>query len=88
MLLYKGYDKEGIEKVMEELRGKIVAMAMPHEYSKAASYVTISQGACCGIPSGRESVSDYLEAADNMLYRIKEVSRNSYMACEYKNFVA
>ena len=88
VLLYKGYDKEGIEKVMEELRGKIVAMAMPHEYSKAASYVTISQGACCGIPSGRESVSDYLEAADNMLYRIKEVSRNSYMACEYKNFVA
>lgn len=87
VLLYKGYDKAGIEKVMGELREKIIAMAMPHEYSDAAPYVTISQGACCGVPMEGESVSDYLEAADNMLYQIKEVSRNSFLACEYCSFV-
>ena len=86
VLLYKGYDKDAIEEVMGELREKIVAMAMPHEYSKAASYVTISQGACCGIPKESEAVSDYLEAADNMLYQIKEVSRNSFLACEFQSF--
>ena len=83
ILLFRGYDKEGVENIMSELRDKIVNMNMKHEYSAAAPYVTISQGACCGIPSGNYKVSDYLETADHMLYKIKEISRNSYCACEF-----
>lgn len=83
VLIYRGYDKSQVEEMMRELRGKIIGMAMKHEYSKAASVVTISQGGCIGIPKEGQEVASYLHTADDMLYEIKTVSRNNYKICEY-----
>ena len=83
VLIYEGYPIDQVEELMKELREKIIGMNMKHEYSKAAPYVTISQGGCFGIPAEGEKVESYLHTADDMLYRIKEVSRNSYQVCEY-----
>lgn len=83
VLVYEGYSKDEVEGLMKELREKIIAMDMKHEYSKAAPYVTISQGACWGIPGEGDKVESFLHTADDMLYRIKEVSRNSYRICTY-----
>lgn len=83
VLVYEGYSSDQVEGMMNELREKIIGMNMKHEYSKAAPYVTISQGACFGIPAEGEKVESYLHTADDMLYRIKEVSRNSYRITEY-----
>lgn len=83
VLVYEGYSMKQIEDLMKELREKIVAMNMKHEYSSAAPYVTISQGGCYGIPKEADRVESFLHTADNMLYRIKEISRNSYQICEY-----
>ena len=77
------YVRFAVKEFMKELRGKIIEMNMKHEYSKAAPYVTISQGGCFGIPAEGEKVESYLHMADDMLYRIKEVSRNNYQVCEY-----
>ena len=46
-------------------------------YSKAAEVLTISQGICWGVPVEENKVWDYLHAADELLYQVKKVSRNS-----------
>lgn len=83
VMIYLDYNKDEVETLMGELRDKIVGMAMRHEFSKAASVVTISQGACWGIPNNMEKAADYLHLADDMLYQIKKVSRNSLRVCEF-----
>lgn len=83
VLIYTGYEREEVEALMEELRDKIKDMGMEHRYSKAASVVTISQGACQGIPSKDDRPGDFLHLADEMLYQIKKVSRNSLKVCAY-----
>jgi PleD family two-component response regulator len=49
--------------------------ALPHP-EDAGNVVTISQGICWGIPSGYQKAWDYLRAADNNLYQVKQDSRN------------
>ncbi len=83
VLIYTGYTKEEVEALMEELRDKIQEMGMEHRYSKAASVVTISQGACQGIPQEKDEAADFLHLADEMLYQIKKVSRNSLKVCAF-----
>ena len=83
VLIYTGYEKDEVEALMVELRDKIKGMGMEHRYSKAASVVTISQGACQGIPLKGDTASDFLHLADEMLYQIKKVSRDSLKVCAY-----
>ena len=61
----------------EYLKQMILRQAVEHKYSKAADVLTISQGICWGIPGGGNKVWDYLHEADELLYQVKKVSRNS-----------
>lgn len=84
VVIYTGYTKNAVESMMEDLKKKIQALDIEHRYSKAAPIVTISQGASYGIPREGDRVWDFLHAADAMLYRVKEVSRNSLYLSEYE----
>ena len=75
------YENAAIEDAIDnalELKKKIVDKNIEHKFSKAIPIVTISQGLCCDIPNRDNKVWDFLHTADNMLYKIKKKSRNSY----------
>ena len=46
--------------------------------SKVANVVTISQGVCWDVPVQVNRMWDYLHAADDMLYRVKQRKRNNF----------
>jgi len=78
ILLYEGITKEEAIAYSEELRRKIIENAIPHARSKVSKYVTISQGMCWDIPIEGNRMWDFLHAADDMLYRVKQKQRNNY----------
>lgn len=78
VLIYENATKDDAVEYALELKKKIVDRNIEHKYSKALPIVTISQGLCCDIPDRENKVWDFLHTADNMLYKIKKKSRNSY----------
>ncbi|EAR23067.1 GGDEF domain-containing protein [Nitrococcus mobilis] len=60
----------------ETLRRAVENLAIPHQDSKTASYVTVSIGLVCAKPDAALSASRLLEAADKALYRAKSRGRN------------
>ena len=60
----------------EKLRKAVADLGIPHEYSQAAAYVTISLGVATMIPRREETSLALLEQADQNLYRAKEQGRN------------
>ena len=83
VLIYRGYSKEAVKNLMQELRLKIEDLNVEHKFSSAANVVTISQGACWGVPGEDDKVWDFLHTADAMLYRTKNKARNNASVCEY-----
>lgn len=82
--IYTGYTKDAVEGLMEELKKRIVGLNIEHRYSKAAEIVTVSQGASYGIPNKGDRVWDFLHSADEMLYKVKTMSRNSVFISDYE----
>ena len=58
------------------LRKSIELMAIPHEFSQAAGYITISLGVTAAIPGPEDSVQDFINCADKALYQAKSSGRN------------
>ena len=65
---------EMAEGIMEKVREK----HMPHAYSDAADYVTISQGFCIGVPLPKQRFNDFIYLADGALYDVKNRTKNDY----------
>lgn len=78
VIIYEDFTEEEVHNMVLALKNRIVKNAIPHEFSKASNIVTISQGVCYDIPKNGETLSDYLHEADEMLYRVKEKTRNSF----------
>lgn len=78
VLIYEGVTFEQSVSLAEELKKRIMDLAMEHKYSKAIPIVTISQGICWGEPDKSNRMWDFLHTADEMLYRVKRFSRNNY----------
>ena len=51
---------------------------LKHEFSPIAKYVTISQGAVCGIPKQEQTIRYYMNRADETLYEVKKVGKNNF----------
>lgn len=83
VILYEGYTIEQVHKRMDELKQAILKLQMPNHCSKAAKVVSISQGACVGVPMENSHVWDFLQTADMTLYEVKKKSRNSIAAVEF-----
>lgn len=77
VLIYSGMSEEETYRWAEHLKQMILRQAVEHKYSKAAEVLTISQGICWGVPVEENKVWDYLHAADELLYQVKKISRNS-----------
>ena len=78
MLIYEGKTREEIIECAAELRNRVMALNIEHPASKVSSVMTISQGFCWDIPVEGNRMWDYLHAADDMLYRVKQRKRNNF----------
>lgn len=77
VIVYEGFAKDEVEKMAQELKTSIIDLQMEHKYSKVENVATISQGICWGIPTSNQRMADFLQKADDMLYEVKKISRNS-----------
>lgn len=68
-------DCAGVRNIAERLRAAAEALHIPHAFSAAAPWVTISVGFAGMTPDG-ERAAPLLAEADRMLYRAKEAGRN------------
>ncbi len=76
IVLIPGLDHAGAVAYAEMLRQACEAQAIPHPASTVGPVVTISLGVAAGVPSGQESVTALIAAADAALYRAKKDGRN------------
>ena len=77
VIIYEGFSMEETQKLAENLKHIVEQENMEHKFSLASDHLTISQGICWGIPDEDARVWDYLHAADDFLYKVKKISRNS-----------
>ncbi len=59
---------------------KIYDLKIPHQFSSCADVVTISVGVTALVPSKNSTVRQFIDAADQALYRAKAAGRNRVVA--------
>jgi diguanylate cyclase (GGDEF)-like protein len=70
-------DKKGAHTIAGILLKSILDCNIPHEKNDAANSVTISIGAATGKVTRAQSGDDYIQRADEMLYKSKQSGRNT-----------
>lgn len=78
VIIYEDISYEEAISCAKELKGLVRDKNIPHKYSKAIPFVTISQGLCWGRPKEGQQIEDFLHTADSMLYKVKQKCRNNY----------
>lgn len=78
VIIYDGYRKAEIVEFARELKERVAAKKIKHEFSKNGSFVSITQGICFEHFSEEFSINDYFVKADETLYEVKKVSRNDF----------
>lgn len=68
--------KEQANKIAEDIRKSIEALAIPHKPSSVARSVTVSVGVLCATPKPTQAFIVALQTVDNALYRAKKAGRN------------
>jgi diguanylate cyclase (GGDEF)-like protein len=69
-------DAAGAKSIAERFRSHVEALQLPHQYSEASAYVTVSVGYACVIPGTETIQTELLRLADEKLYQAKEAGRN------------
>lgn len=85
IVVYQNQSQQEVLDNAARIRQKLEAADLEHQFSKAGTKVTLSQGICWGIPDGSSRMWDYLHTADDMLYHVKNAGRNNYCFCEIDN---
>ena len=78
VMIYEGKNREQAVALAGETKKRVMDLEMEHAFSRALPIVTVSQGLCWGIPQDKTRMWDFMHAADDMLYRVKKLSRNNY----------
>lgn len=78
ILIYKDVTKEQMIDYATELRRRVMNLGIECFLSRVSDMVTISQGICCDIPIEGSYMWDFIEVADEMLYRVKQKKRNNF----------
>jgi len=68
----------------EKLRQAMLEQALPHAFSAAAEFVTLSFGVVEALPTREMDAEWFINAADKALYQAKENGRNQVVKVEYK----
>jgi diguanylate cyclase (GGDEF)-like protein len=79
VVVLKDTTKEGAQTIAQTLVSAVEALKLPHEYSQASEYVTISVGVAYKEVGAAISKEALLEAADDALYEAKESGKNRYV---------
>lgn len=69
-------DENGAMHVAEEIMENIKALRIPHAYSKADSYVTLSIGISSLVPNKKIKPKTLIKISDKALYEAKKQGRN------------
>ncbi|MCW8335543.1 GGDEF domain-containing response regulator [Vibrio paucivorans] len=72
-------DREAAEMAADRILVAMKDMHYPHDYNQGLGYVTLSQGVCGFVPTGKESISDVYNYADEALYKAKHQGRNCFV---------
>lgn len=76
MIIYEGYDKEGVTAMTREIEDRIAALDLKHEYSPIAPRITVSQGVYVKVPVHGNKLWDFTYSADLALYEAKRTGKN------------
>jgi diguanylate cyclase (GGDEF)-like protein len=69
--------KDGAQKIADSLLKSIRDCNIPHEKNDATNCVTVSIGGTTGQVDYRQEEDDYIQRADEMLYKSKQRGRNT-----------
>jgi diguanylate cyclase (GGDEF)-like protein len=70
-------DQDGAMRVAEQFHAALAALQIPHAFSAAAPYVTISVGIATAIPAAGLTFEMLSATADKMLYAAKNAGRST-----------
>ena len=80
VVIYEGYSDTEVFDMAKDLKERILKRAVEHKFTKSfMKIVTVSQGIFWGKPTDGTTAWNFLHAADALLYRAKNKSRNSIM---------
>jgi len=68
--------QQDAERIMDKLRQAIIDLKIPHDYSEAGPYLSVSIGGATLMPNEHEEPITLLNKADVSLYRAKHLGRN------------
>lgn len=74
--IFANTDFDGAMKIAERFRQAVLDLQIPHGYSEASPYLTISVGVASVVPNETTSEQALFEQADKMLYEAKHAGRN------------
>lgn len=75
-------DKNKAHTDAQRIKDALENAHIAHEYSDIASYVTVSQGVFSKVPTGRESIDEFYDSVDKLLYQAKVSGRNQFKCSE------
>jgi diguanylate cyclase (GGDEF)-like protein len=67
------------DRVADRIKTAVNSLAIKHEYSEVAGYITVSQGIYSAVPSSVDAEKLFIEYADKGMYRAKKTGRNKYV---------
>jgi diguanylate cyclase (GGDEF)-like protein len=74
-MLLPGMDSAEALKVAEKVRSSVEALAIPTEDGEVTT-ITVSIGLNCVIPDEDTEIGEFVNKADQALYKAKETGRN------------
>lgn len=69
----------GVIEISKIICQAICDLKIPHEKSSTASYVTVSLGVNCMVPTAEDNLQNLILMADNCLYQAKKQGRNQFV---------
>lgn len=78
VLIYENITKDLAIEYAAELRKRVLDLGIEHYKSKISLVSTVSQGICWDIPGDGNTIKDFINTADTMLYRVKQKKRNNF----------
>jgi diguanylate cyclase (GGDEF)-like protein len=71
-------DEQGAQLIAEKMLCSIRDLFLPHEKNEAADYVTVSIGGTTGKVLHTHNAGDFVQKADELLYKSKQEGRNRF----------
>ncbi len=75
-VILPGVSADASALTTEQVRCRILELAIPHAGLSVAPFVTVSAGVACSAPGAELSAEELLAAADRALYLAKDLGRN------------